>query len=57
MGGVGPPPLVSPGEATPGLMYNPYEYNPYATAFHQAATLIDYPTQIDQSAGMFSIVR
>ncbi|XP_021377357.1 protein quaking-B-like isoform X10 [Mizuhopecten yessoensis] len=46
----GPPPLVSPSEAATGLMYNPYEYNPYsAAAFHQAAALIEYPSSFDQA--------
>lgn len=55
----GPPPLVSPSEAATGLMYNPYEYSPYtAAAFHQAATLIEYPSSFDQAnIGMFPIVR
>ncbi|XP_069129909.1 KH domain-containing RNA-binding protein qki.L-like isoform X4 [Argopecten irradians] len=46
----GPPPLVSPTEATTGLVYNPYEYSPYsAAAFHQAAALIEYPSSFEQA--------
>lgn len=55
----GPPPLVSPTEATTGLVYNPYEYSPYsAAAFHQAAALIEYPSSFEQAnIGMFPVVR
>lgn len=55
---INPPPLVSPTDsAATGLMYNPYEY-PYS--LQPAATLVEYPTSIEQTAaGMlsFSAVR
>lgn len=45
---INPPPLVSPTDsAATGLMYNPYEY-PYS--LQPAATLVEYPTSIDQTA-------
>ena len=55
---INPPPLVSPTDsAATGLMYNPYEY-PYS--LQPTATLVEYPTSIEQTAaGMlsFSAVR
>ncbi|XP_065927088.1 protein quaking-A isoform X10 [Magallana gigas] len=45
---INPPPLVSPTDsAATGLMYNPYEY-PYS--LQPAATLVEYPTSIEQTA-------
>lgn len=45
---INPPPLVSPSDsAATGLMYNPYEY-PYS--LQPAATLVEYPTSIEQTA-------
>ncbi|XP_078333045.1 KH domain-containing RNA-binding protein qki.L-like isoform X5 [Crassostrea virginica] len=45
---INPPPLVSPTDsAATGLMYNPYEY-PYS--LQPTATLVEYPTSIEQTA-------
>ncbi|XP_052709944.1 protein quaking-B-like isoform X5 [Crassostrea angulata] len=47
---INPPPLVSPTDsAATGLMYNPYEY-PYS--LQPAATLVEYPTSIEQTAAV-----
>ncbi|XP_067675223.1 protein quaking-A-like isoform X1 [Haliotis asinina] len=46
-----PPPLVSPTES--GFVYNPYEY-PYA-AF-SPATILEYPTGLDQNAALAGAV-
>ena len=53
-----PPPLVSPSDASgaASLIYNPYSEYPYG--FAPAASIIEYPSPLDQTAaGMFSFVR
>lgn len=53
-----PPPLVSPTDASgaASLIYNPYSDFPYG--YSPAASIIEYPSHLDQTAaGMFSFVR